>query len=145
MATLDEVKALQLKIATAKAERDALAKSIDPTDKNSWWVSLQNNCGVTWQPNKSSPACSPTFKCTGLVDCPTIWNLITSRKQKIAEDDANILLWQGQVDALLKSPDIQQSLIDQEKNRQLRNGVIWVVVISAIIGVAFWAWKKYGK
>lgn len=37
----------------------------------------------------------------------------------------------------------QQNLEDQEKNRQIRNGIIWFVVVSAVIGVSVYLWKKY--
>lgn len=42
-------------------------------------------------------------------------------------------------------PEIKQELQnqkDQDKNRQLRNGIIWFVVISAVLGVAYWIWRK---
>lgn len=145
MPTINDINDLNLKIAAAKTERDALANSIDPTKSDSWWVSLQNNCGATWKPNTSSPACSSTFKCTGLVDCPAIWNLITSRKQKIAELDGNITAWQGQVDALSQDPSIQQQLKDQEANRRIRIALVVVAISVAVIGGAIWVWKKYFK
>lgn len=37
----------------------------------------------------------------------------------------------------------QQNQIDADKNRKLRNGIIWTVVIVAIIGVGVYVYKKW--
>lgn len=37
----------------------------------------------------------------------------------------------------------QQNVQDQEKNRQIRNGVIWFIVVSSVIGVLLYLDKKY--
>lgn len=147
MATIQELNDLNLKIANAKTERDKLDASINGAGQpgGNFKESLQQNCGVTWEANKPSPVCSTTFKCNGLVDCPTIWNLITARTNTIALLNNNIITWENQAKALLNDPQLKQDLEDQEKNRKIRNFVIVLVVISAITALAIWAWKKYGK
>lgn len=39
--------------------------------------------------------------------------------------------------------EAEQDAIDQGKNRQIRNGVIWFLVVSAVIGVIAYLDKKY--
>lgn len=62
-----------------------------------------------------------------MIDISTHNNEIANDAQCIAEQNAAT----------------QQNQIDQGKNRQLRNGIIWTVVIVAIIGVGVWAYKKW--
>lgn len=37
----------------------------------------------------------------------------------------------------------KQDAIDQGKNRQITNGIIWFIVVSAVVGVLIWLDKKY--
>lgn len=147
MPTIQEINELNLKIAAAKTERDALDYSINGSGVTggNWKESLQKNCSVSWEPNKAAPPISSTFVKNGAIDCPAIWNLITARTKKIAEDDANILLWQGQVNALMKDPQVIQDLKDQETARKLRRNIITVVVVVILIIVGIFIYRKYKK
>lgn len=39
--------------------------------------------------------------------------------------------------------EAEQNIIDQDRNRTIRNGIIWFLVVSAVIGVLIWLDKKY--
>lgn len=148
MTNYSELLELNKKIEAAKVENKAFDESINGANQpgGNWKESLIKNCGVTWAPNTPRPSCSTTqfpskFICNGQINCDTIWITITQRTQKINENLANINIWQGQVDALMKDPNI----VNEIKNRQTKNGVIITIVIVAVISIGLYLWKKYKK
>lgn len=148
MATSTErINELNKLIEAAKAENIQLDLSINGSNQagGNWKESLQKNCGVTWETNKKSPPCSTTFKCTGVVDCPSIWDLITTRTNKIATNLIDIGKWQGEVNALLKDPNFQKDFEDAEARRKnLRlYAIVGAVIILAIAGV--YIYRRYKK
>lgn len=153
MPTIDQYNELNLKIADAKAERDSLFNSLNNPNQpgGSWKDSLKNNCGVTWQPNTQPPglvACGANeicFKNDGKINCLTIWNLITSRTNRIIELDKNIKQWEAEATALLKDPTIEQQIKDQQLNRRLKIAGIALAITAAVIAIIYWGYKKYKK
>ena len=142
---VERIQELTTKIAAAKLENAKFLASLedDTLPGGSWTKSLKDNCFTTWSATSAKPTSWPSGIKVPASDCSSVWDIISTRRTKIATNNIDIAAWQGEIDELRKDPSVITDLEDAENRRTIYRYLTYAGIAVVIILVLVFVYVKW--